>query len=586
MKDSIAVSRYRDILATYLAPQWRMVLLLAALLCGNIGLQLYTPQLLRIFIDTALADGPARTLTTVALLFLGVALVNQALGVGIAYVGGRVGWRATNRLRGDLVRHCLRLDLPFHHAHTPGELIERVDGDVGALNEFFSSSVLRLVGSGLLLVGVLVVLAREEWRVGLPLALFALLALAVLNRIRGLAVPQNRAERAASADLFGYLEERLGGIEDLRANGAGAYVLRRFYPAIRAAFLAGRRAAVVGALLLVITRVLIALGIGLALGLGVYLLQRGATTVGTVFLFYQYAQLLRQPLEQITRHLQELQRASAGLLRVQELLATRSNLADGAGPPLPAGRGDGLAVEFDGVSFGYAGDDGDRQLHDLSFRLAPGRVLGLLGRTGSGKTTLARLLLRLYDPTAGRVLLGNADLRDVRLANLRERVGIVTQEVQLFGATLRDNQTLVDTAIPDERLLAVLEELGLGAWCAALPRGLDTPLAPDGLSAGEAQLLAFARVFLRDPGLVILDEASSRLDPATERLIERAVDRLLAGRTAVIIAHRLATVGRADEILILDGGRIVEHGPRDDLASTPTSRFNQLLRHGIEEVLA
>ncbi len=158
--------------------------------------------------------------------------------------------------------------------------------------------------------------------------------------------------------------------------------------------------------------------------------------------------------------------------------------------------------------------------------------------------------------------------------------------MQLFGATLRDNLTLFDPAIPDERLLAVLRELGLGAWYAALPQGLDTPLAPDGLSAGEAQLLAFARVFLRDPGLVILDEASSRLDPATERLIERVVDRLLAGRTAVIIAHRLATVERADEILILDGGRIVEHGPRADLAKSPTSRFNRLLRHGIEEVLA
>jgi ATP-binding cassette, subfamily B, bacterial len=226
-------------------------------------------------------------------------------------------------------------------------------------------------------------------------------------------------------------------------------------------------------------------------------------------------------------------------------------------------------------------------LTDVSFRLPAGAVLGLLGRTGSGKTTLARLLPRFYDPAAGAIRLGGAPIHAATVAELRRRVGLVTQDVQLFQASVRDNLTFFNPAADDARILAVLDDLGLGAWFRSLPAGLDTELiAGGGLSAGEAQLLAFARAFLADPGLVILDEASSRLDPATERLIERAIDTLLAGRTGIIIAHRLATVQRADEILILEDGRILEAGERTRLAADPTSRFHQLLRTGLEEVLA
>jgi ABC-type multidrug transport system fused ATPase/permease subunit len=216
-------------------------------------------------------------------------------------------------------------------------------------------------------------------------------------------------------------------------------------------------------------------------------------------------------------------------------------------------------------------------------------VLGLLGRTGSGKTTIARLLFRLYDPTEGAVRLGGVDVRAPRLAELRRRVGVVSQDVQLFHATVRDNVTFFDPSVPDDRIVAVLDEVGLGPWLRRQPRGLEAELrGAGGLSAGEAQLLAFARVFLKDPGLVVLDEASSRLDPATERLLERAVDRLLAGRTAIVIAHRLATVARADRVLILEAGRVAEAGARAALAADPASRFARLLRVGrqAEGVLA
>jgi ABC-type multidrug transport system fused ATPase/permease subunit len=233
-------------------------------------------------------------------------------------------------------------------------------------------------------------------------------------------------------------------------------------------------------------------------------------------------------------------------------------------------------------------------VQDVSFAVPAGRVLGLLGRTGSGKTTLTRLLFRLYDVDSGAITLDGHDIRSVPLARLRRHVGLVTQDVQLFAATVRDNLTLFQNYAPQARplddatLLAALETLGLQEWLATLPQELDTVLAggEKGLSAGEAQLLALARVFLRDPTVVVLDEASSRLDPATEQRLDRAVDRLLQGRTAIVIAHRLRTVQRADDILILEEGRVREHGARAALAADPDSRFAHLLRTGMEEVLA
>jgi ABC-type multidrug transport system fused ATPase/permease subunit len=249
---------------------------------------------------------------------------------------------------------------------------------------------------------------------------------------------------------------------------------------------------------------------------------------------------------------------------------------------LPAGA---LEVEFNRVAFGYAAEV--PAVHGLTFRLQPGEVLGLLGRTGSGKSTLARLLFRLYDPTAGEICLGGQPLRELSLDAIRGGVAIVTQDVQLFHAPVRDNLTLFDRSIPDATILSALRTLGLWGWYETLPHGLDSTLASGGggLSAGQAQLLAFARAFLRNPGLVVLDEASSRLDPATQQQVEQAVDRLLKGRTAIIIAHRLTTIERADKVLILEGGRSLEHGSRAALAADPHSRLSALLHLGLDAEL-
>jgi ATP-binding cassette subfamily B protein len=382
--------------------------------------------------------------------------------------------------------------------------------------------------------------------------------------------------------LFGFLEERLAGTEDIRASGATAYVMRRFHERSRRLLRRELLAGLIGNLGFQSAAMLLTFGAALALGLGGYLFLSGTISLGSVYLIFAYTQVLNKPIEQISRQMQELQQAGAGVRRIQQLFSESNVLADGQ-RDLPSGP---LSVELERVSFGYVVDE--PILQDVSIRLEAGQVLGVLGRTGIGKSTLAKLLLRLYDPSAGSICTGGIDLRDVAFSALRRRVGLVTQEIQLFHASVRDNLTLFDSSVSDAAMVGVLEELGLHDWLSRLPNGLDTRLAPDGagMSAGEAQLLAFARVFLRDPGLVILDEASSRLDPVTERRIEAAISRLLEDRTGIVIAHRLATIERVDQVLILDRQGIREWGSRHELAGDPNSALSALLRTGARDLLA
>jgi ATP-binding cassette subfamily B protein len=615
----VSFQQYWALLVDYLRPQRGRVLWLALLLFGNIALQLVNPQIMRRFIDTALSGQDTSRLTGMAVWFIGIALVQQVVAVGVTYLGENVAWIATNWLRFDLARHCLHLDMSFHNERTPGEMIERIDGDINALSNFFSQFTLQVLGNGILLLGVLVLLFREHVHVGLALSAFVVATLAIINRMRDIAVPHWKLAREASADYFSFLEERLAGTEDIRASGAKAYVMRGFFEMLQNFWRTTVKARLMAFALVNITWLLFAIGTAVAFLVGANLYRAGDLTLGSVYLIVHYTGMLSRPIERISQEIERLQEAGAGVARIQELLQIENRLqtqppalhapgqplggkgrragmgGDGKTPQLATALSGGpLPVALEDVSFAYVTHDDtpdespDLVLRDICFRLAPGRVLGLLGRTGSGKTTLTRLLFRLYDPLEGRVLLADTDVRIVPLEELRRRVGIVTQNVQLFHASVRDNLTFFDPSVPDADLLHVIHELGLTRWFESLTDGLDTILAAGGgdLSAGEAQLLAFTRIFLKDPGLVILDEASSRLDPATEHLIEQAINRLLQGRTGIVIAHRLATVQRADEIMILDKGQIQEHGPRRALANDPGSRFYQLLQTGLEEVLA
>lgn len=580
----LPLNDYYQLLERYLRPQGRRVAMLAALIFGGIGLQLLSPQIVRTFIDIAQHGGATAALLRNATLYLTVTLVAQAVRLGAAYLTEDVKWRATNWLRNDLADHCMGLDMSFHNEHTPGSMIERIDGDITELSNFFSQFVLRVLANVLLLVGVLVMLYSEEWRIGLVFTLFSVVVFVLMGGLVNFGTRYWVQEREASSQLFGGLEEWLAGTEDIRANGGVGYVLDRMQRFTYSLYRAGRMAFLAGNLMWGFSTLMFTLNLALALGLGAYFLAQGTISIGTVYLIMSYSNTLQRPVLQLARQFQDLQAATASIGRIRELFAIQPKVQS---PPEPVAIPSGaLSVTFDHVNFGYNATD--LILRDVDFHLPAGKVLGLLGRTGSGKTTITRLLFRLYDPTAGGIALGSHDLRTASLTDVRQSVGMVTQEVQLFQASVRDNLTFFDRSIGDAAIEEALNTLGLGGWLASLPQGLDTRLEGGGrgLSAGEAQLLAFTRVFLKNPGLVIMDEASSRLDPVTERLIERAIDRLLHNRTAIIVAHRLATVQRADRIMILSDGQIIEQGDRVALVAQPDSRFSQLLRTGMAEVLA
>jgi ABC-type multidrug transport system fused ATPase/permease subunit len=563
---------YRATLTNYLGPLRGRVVVLSTLLLGSIGLQLLVPQILRTFIDAAVAQTAVSGMVAAGIAYLVAGVINQLLDAGASYLGADIGWSATNRLREELGAHLLTLDMGFHNDTTPGEMIERVDGDVTAISDFISRFLVRLLGAAILLIGVVVVSWIEDLRMGLAISIYVLLVLTFLYRLRSLAVKAAEEERETSARLYGFIEERLAGIDDIRALGAGRFTMGRFVPVMRDFFVRTTAAWRKRVIVWVSANTAFWAGDALAIVVGVWLTVRNSITVGTAYLLLQYVQLVRRPIEQVTQELQELQKAAGGIIRIDHLRRLRTAIAEGD-VNLPEGP---LEVSFENVGFSY---DERGVLNDVSFRLQPGRVLGLLGRTGGGKTTITRLIARLYDPGSGVVRLGGINLRTIRSESLRRAVGVVTQDVQLFRATVKDNLTFFAEK-SDEEVWSVLDAAGLGEWVRAIGLATELGAGGQGLSAGEQQLLAFARVFLQNPGVVILDEPSSRLDPATELLLAAATERLFSGRTVVIVAHRLETVRTADEIMVVDEGRVVEHGRREELARDPQSRYALLLRAG------
>ena len=564
----------------YLSAHRGLLALLGGCLAAGLALSLAGPLLLRRFIDLSLGTSSEGSLVKIAAGFLFIAFATQIVGVATSWLATDLSSRTTNRLRSELTDHVLSLDMSFHRRTPPGELIERVDGDVGSLGVLLGNFVPQMIQEALLLIGVLALLWTIDPRLGACLTAYAVIALLVLSRLRHLGVGAWEESRETAAKARGFEEEALGATEDVRPNGAAAHILLRFLALNRRFFWASQKASALSGTTTVVGLTLFGLSQGGALALGAWLLSRGEVTLGTVYLLVQYTAYLSGPIDGFTYRVRYLQQATAAVNRVVRLSETTSALPVARSPrTLPDGP---LEVAFDNVTFSY--DDGEPVIRDLRLTLPPGRVLGLVGRTGSGKTTLARLVARQYDVTVGEVRVGGIPVRELDLDALRSRIAVSTQEVQLFSASIRNNIGLFADYDSDV-LRAAVTAVGLDQWLASRPEGLDAELDPRSLSAGEAQLLTLGRALLRDPGLVILDEASARLDPVTEHRLQDAIANLLTGRTAMVIAHRLSTLDRVHDIAVLDGGRLVEHGRREDLAGDPKSAFSRLLATYRNEVL-
>ena len=563
-------------LAALLRPDRGRWIALGLLVAVASALGLAGPVVIRRIIDQATEGATTADIVRLAVVFLVIAGAAQLAQVAVAWSATVAAWSTTNELRLSMTRHVLTLDHEFHRTHTPGELIQRVDGDVTSVSDFLGQVVPKALGSIFLVVGMNTVLFVIDWRLALGMIAYLGFAATVLAANRHRAISEAASEMGEYARLYGGIEERLTASEDLRANGATVYAVDRFVTessAVLVSSVARERAfmsmwwAVQGSL---------AVGIAVALLAGAALVRSGAITLGTAFLIFQYVLAVSRPLEEVVHQLETVQKAVGAMQRVAALNAIRPAVLDeGSTSPAPGP----LAISIRNVSFDY-GDD-QPVLADVDLEIAAGRSVGVVGRTGSGKTTFSRLVLRLTETMTGEVLLGGVPIADIPVAELRRRVALIPQEVELFSGTIRDNVTLFDDEPADTQVIDALENVGLGALAAG---SIDRQLGAggEGLSAGESQLLALARVWIRQPDLIVLDEATARVDPETEARIDAAVGRLMEGRTTLVIAHRLSTLQTLDEIVVFDQGRVAEHGRRSDLSADGSSRFAQLLELALE----
>lgn len=578
-----AASRRSRALLALIRPEAGRWVALGVMVAAGSALALAGPLVVRAIVDRATDGSTAGALRNLALLFLAIVIAAQVVQVLVARWATATAWSTTNDIRLRITRHVLGLDHEFHRRHTPGELIQRVDGDVTSVSDFLSQVLPKAVGAVFVVAGTIVVLAIIDWRVGIGMVIYVAAAFTavVLNRHRS--IREASDEMGSYARLYGGIEERLNAAEDLRSSGAGDHAMWRFVEdsgeAIRSSV---RREHAFLSMWWAVQGAVVA-GTALSLVASGLLVSNGVISIGTAFLLFQYVLLISRPLEEVVHELETVQKANGAMVRVVDLLALQPSIVD-TGSRLPAPGA--LAVGFEGVSFDYADEVTDEQdqppvLDGVDVTIPAGRSVGIVGRTGSGKTTFSRLVLRLVEATAGQVTLGGIPIADIPLDELRRRVALVPQEVELFGGTVRDNVTLFDPEPSDDEVVAALRAVGLDALALG---GIDRALGAGGagLSAGEAQLLAMARVWLHRPDLVVLDEATARVDPETEARLEAAVRELRRGRTTLIIAHRLSTLREVDEIMVFDHGRLIEHGDRTLLA-TSDSRFRRLLELALEE---
>lgn len=580
------------LVASLLRPHRRAVTVYGLVLGAATCLPLLAALLLARFVQNVVDGAGFARSAPLAGGYAACGLVASALSILVTWRATKLAWLITDDLRHELAHLVLHADLAFHRDHGPGELLSRADADVTAMTQFLSVVVARVVAIVALALAAVVTLSVIE-PVLAPALAVGLIAIGLVTwRARDATTAATIAERAAEAEVMGRAEQYLAGAEDLASLGAANHVVGRFAVAVdRQVRAVGRRVwrqmQVQGSI-----RVTIAVAEALMLAAGAWATQRGLTNLGGAVLGYRFVAAVKGPVDGLTWRLQDAQGAVGSASRVLDLVQQGRVVARGSAR-LPAGP---LDIRLAGAALVYDDADGESAaLQPLDLMVPAGRSLGLLGRSGSGKTSIARLVLRLVAPTAGSVSLGGVDLATVDEADLRRRVVAVPQDVQLFPGTVADNVTLF-ADYPADEITAALSAVGLGRWLAELPDGLASrvgAVSPSGqsdagqagLSSGEAQLLALARTLLRRPDVVVLDEATSRIDPATQERISGATAALVEGRTALVIAHRLETLERCDDIAVLADGRLLEHGPRLQLAADPLSHYRRLLDLGGDDDL-
>jgi ABC-type multidrug transport system fused ATPase/permease subunit len=565
----------------------RVGLMFLALVIGT-GASLAPAPLAKAAIDEGILKGDERTLDLVVVAFLVSALLVWGATYAQTYLVGWVGQRALADLRLQIFRHLQEMPVSFYERRPAGVLISRMTNDVEALDSLVTDTVITLFQATLTLVGSIVILLLLDVKLALiTFLIFPVMAAASLA-FRIASADAYRRTRETIGAITAYLQETLSGIRVVRAFGQEPRHRARFAELNRINRAANMTTVNLNAAYFPFVEFLSAVATFALLLVGGAQVISGDIQVGVLVGFIAALNGFFDPIGQLSQVYTTYQSGMAALDKIFDLLDTRAELADAPDAvDLPPIRGE---IRFDDVSFRYGGGDGEEPkyaLEHVSMTVPPGQTVALVGATGAGKSTFAKLVARFYDPTDGRVLVDGRDLRTVRAESLRSQMGIVPQEAFLFSGTVGDNIAFGRPEATAEDVEAAARAVGAWDFIATLPDGLDTEVGERGaqLSAGQRQLLAFARALIADPRILVLDEATSNVDLHTEGRIEAGLRRLLAGRTAIVIAHRLSTIRQAGRIVVLDHGRIVEQGTHEDLLEAG-GPYERLYRDWAEQAAA
>jgi ABC-type multidrug transport system fused ATPase/permease subunit len=563
----------------FLGPYWRVLTLSVLLLLVSAGVDLLPPLFQRQIIDQALGERQFQSLGLLIGGLVGVYGLQALVGFGDNYTRHALGERFILDLRVRIYAYLQRLSLSFFERTSTGELMSRVTNDVNALEQFVTHGSARTAENLLRLVGAAVVLFVLNPR----LAAWALLPVPVLavglryfnTQIR----PIYRSVRDRLGDINARLQDSLAGMRTVQAFGREEQELARFARESEGYYRARVRGIRFWSSVFPGIGFVAALGMAGVLGIGARMVAQGTLTIGTLVAFLSYLQSLYGPIRSLVEIDNVFQQAIAAGERIFELLDEEPEITD-APDAVELGKVNG-EVWFDDVHFRYP--TGDEVLHDVTFTMAPGEMVALVGRSGAGKTSIANLVCRFYDPTHGRILVDGHDLREVQLESLRSQIAVVLQDTFLFNTTVRENLLYGKPNATDEELVAAAKAAYAHEFIGELPDGYETELGERGvkLSGGQKQRLALARAILADPRILILDEATSSVDAEAEYLIQQALESVLVGRTSLVIAHRLSTVRNADKIIALENGRIIEVGDHRELIERE-GLYSQLYRRQIE----
>ena len=550
-------------LLAYLAPYKLVVAVSLVLVLLVSALKLVGPILTKVAIDDYIAAGDLEGLNLIALVY-GLALMAQfVISYFQIYIMNMAGQRVMADMRREIFSHLQQLHPAYFDKNPVGRLVTRVTTDVDALNELFTSGVVTIFGDIFMLVGIMGVLIYLDWRVALVTfaVLPTLFAVAMVFKRRVRVV--YRKVRTRIAMLNAFIQENVVGMTVVQLFRQEDRKFEEYSELNRQHTEANIETIFHYSIFYPVVEVLSAVAIALIVWYGGGQILLGALTLGGLVAFIQYSEKFFRPISDLSEKFNILQGAMASSERIFGLLDTEDEIRTPDNPVTPE-RQD-TSVRFETVSFAYEGDDW--VLRDVDVDVRPGEMVAVVGHTGAGKSTLMSLLMRFYDVQHGRVLVEGVDVRDWDLENLRRQFGMVLQDVHLFSGTIASNIRLGDESISDEAVAAAAAAVNLDEWVATLPNGLEEEVKERGssLSAGQKQLVSFARALVHDPKILILDEATSNVDTHTELLVREALERLLAERTSIVIAHRLSTIQKADRIVVLHKGRVREVGTHQEL---------------------